>query len=118
MSAFIVSQETMRRAVTAMDDHNSSCEALDVLGAQLYALNARAVSQRYGRPEEAPAYEHRPLFSASRHQLFKSLNCLIYQCSEGDVPKHLLYEAMQKRATQLAFDIATGLPEYDKAVWD
>jgi hypothetical protein len=46
MSAFIVSERTMHRAVHALMPPDAPCAACDEMGQQLYRLNAEAVAQR------------------------------------------------------------------------
>jgi hypothetical protein len=75
MSAFIVSERTMHRAVHALVPQDAPCAACDELGHQLYRLKAQAVMQRFGRPEDGPEYRHAVVFPPLIQQL-KSLNCL------------------------------------------
>ena len=49
MSAFIVSERTMHRAVHALMPQDAPCAACEEMGQQLYRLNAEAVAQRYGK---------------------------------------------------------------------
>jgi hypothetical protein len=93
MSAFIVSERTMHRTVHALMPPDAPCAACDEMGQQLYRLNAEAVLQRYGRPEDVRRYRYAVVFSPLIQQL-KSLNCLIYQCSEGTVPQTTLYQSL------------------------
>ncbi|MFL5241255.1 MAG: hypothetical protein ACJ8FY_04040 [Gemmataceae bacterium] len=85
MSAFIVSERTMHRAVSALMPQDAPCAACDEMGQQLYRLNAVAIAQRYGQRADIPDYRYVVVFPPLIQQL-KSLNCLIYQCSEGNVP--------------------------------
>src|SRR5207248_8291538 len=117
MSAFVVSVRTMRWAIAALDTDNAPCEQLDQLGNELYALNQRAVQLRYGDVQEVPAFRFLPS-NCSPIQRYKSLCCLIYQCSEGDIPETPLYQRMRDRADAMAREIVSHLPEYDQAIWD
>lgn len=117
MSAFIVSDKTLHRAVTAMNMHNDVGD-LDALGQQMLNLNYEAVRYRYGDRETPPKY-HYEVAKDNNCQLLKSLRCLIYQCSQGSIPeKSLLYREMNERAVALANKIVAQLPDYDKAEWD
>ncbi len=51
------------------------------------------------------------------YQLLKSLDCYLYQCSEGDVPKRKLYKAMDMFCVRLAGFIARNQPEYQESEW-
>jgi hypothetical protein len=117
MSAFIVSERTMHRAVHALMPQDAPCQACDEIGQQLYRLNAEAVLQRYGRPEGVPEYRYAVVFPPLIQQL-KSLSCLIYQCSEGNVPQTALYQSLLRRKIDLAAEIVHSLEEYDRADWD
>ena len=134
MSAFVVSNTTMGRVVNRLfaASHDQRCtwskppaelwaktvEALPELGQLLYSLNARAVSERYGEPAQEVQYVHHWTINSSPVQDLKSLHCLIYQCSEGNVPDTDLYKALVQYSHKLAEDIVRQLPEYNKAVWD
>jgi len=48
----------------------------------------------------------------------KSLQCLIYQCSEGSVVKTGLYKKLIEVKNDLQDLIISDMPEYKKAVWD
>jgi hypothetical protein len=89
----------------------------------LYWLNRAAVSQRYSCPELAkPALEYRAWLedgpiTETPVQAYKSLRCLIYQCSEGDIPETPLYKALVNYAAAIAAYIVCSTPEYDEAAW-
>ena len=51
------------------------------------------------------------------YQLLKSLECYIYQCSEGNVPNTPIYKAIDDLSTRLAIFIATNQKEYEDAEW-
>lgn len=54
---------------------------------------------------------------AWHYQLLKSLQCYIYQCSEGDVSNCELYKGMEEFENRLAKFIACNQPEYAQAEW-
>ncbi len=117
MSAFIVSERTMHRAVHALLPQEAPCAACDEIGQQLYRLNAEAVLQRYSRPEDVPEYRYAVVFPPLIQQL-KSLSCLIYQCSEGNVPQTALYQSLVRRKIDLTREIVCNSEEYARADWD
>lgn len=120
MSAFVVSAETLNRAVTLFDRNSSkSCEQLDEFGQRLWDMNAQAVAARYpDRAQESPG----PFKYALRHckpvVALKALHCLIYQCSEGDVPELALYHQLRDRERHVMREIVDELPEYQNAAWN
>jgi hypothetical protein len=126
MSAFFVSRQTIHDAVTAYchaAPQTRSLEQLTQLGRAFWSMNASAMVQRY--PSIHGTGEHRDYLGASaayvyrapKHlslaQMAMSLNCLIYQCSEGDVPQQPRYKLLT------AASDALGQPRgYDDATWD
>jgi hypothetical protein len=86
MSAFIVSERTMHRAVHALMPPDAPCAACDEMGKQLYRLNAEAVAQRYGRPEDVPDYRYAVVFPPLIQQL-KSLVALSTNAPKAMCPK-------------------------------
>lgn len=139
MSAFIVEDQIINRVVSFLSTDRESDHirrlivaetSLDIariedhcstLGNAMFALNVNAIEQRYGAGE---AKEFRALDFAYRYELakriqaYKSLQCWLYQCSEGDVPDtSLLYATMERVAGLLAAKIVCDLPAYDKATW-
>ena len=137
MSAFIVDDDCIERAVRVFDHFKNSAfmaqEDCDALGSRMKRLNDEAVSCRYSdaqresyhspateEDEFAFSYKHRTPMSSlgDKVQALKSLQCLIYQCSEGDIPeKSTLYADMVKKERLLMGEIIGMLPEYDRAVW-
>jgi hypothetical protein len=135
MSAFIVENSTMQRAVNAIalaegiHDH----VACDRLGTALFALNVRAVTGRYGDRVGAadlpapykhvsiavppPTNVHSGAERAKLCVLLKGLECLLYQCAEGDCPECDLYIRADTAAARLRSAIINGLAEYVAAPW-
>jgi hypothetical protein len=131
MSAFIVSENTLHRIITYLRDSRESAiyvvneqnftlatdEGCTAFGQALLNLNTLAVNQRYRENVTPLAYKFRPVPCESV-QAFKSLDCLRYQCSEGDVPASLLYKALTEIHYVIANHIVSALPAYDAAKWD
>ena len=142
MSSYVVEDETINRIIAWFDrdrmgsdhittyilgDHGYTCaEDLERLAHDLFQLNVDAVNQRYG-PGEAEKF--RPLdfqysstvtgWGDSRImnaiRALKSLQCLIYQCSEGDVPQSPLYRMLRDTESAIARWIVSTMPEYEMA---
>lgn len=125
MSAFVVTNETMQRCVAGIQasglrsflNYDPATQPQEI-GELLFNLNAEAVNQRYDESDPAPAYKHKPLPMLTVIQAYKSLACLDYQCSEGDVPNHPVYKALEAAQARLAHRIVSRLPQYDTAAWD
>jgi hypothetical protein len=105
------------------------------VGRKLFAMNVDAVRQRYpsDTPDELPGpcdghalpddYTApsrglgRPMTTADMVDAYKAINCLLYQCSEGNVPDSPLYLELERAAGELAGAIVRGMPEYEAAGW-
>jgi hypothetical protein len=91
------------------------------LGNIMFHLNIVAVNACYGEGKarcfRALDYQYKAK-SASKIQVFKSLRCWLYQCKEGDVYKHHLYQAFETVILDyLMTQIITEMPEYRNAEW-
>jgi hypothetical protein len=94
------------------------------LAENLFDLNCEAVNQRY-KDKPARTQFHPEAF---KHQMFlwdnnpltayKSLQCLIYQCSEGNIPDTSLYKMLVSIKHCLADCIVSNLPEYKTLEWE
>jgi len=94
----MVSAECMSRVVFAM--RSARVDFLradpDLVGMTLLEMNRRALVARYGdnAVEAVEPYRYvepvgvNPLLLV---QVYKSLRCYLYQCSEGDIPDQPLY---------------------------
>jgi hypothetical protein len=134
MSAYIVSDDTINTVVIGISEHLNNMSELyrrrnypllsqdrETLGQALFALNVEAVNQRYG---EGAAEEFRPLDYRFRPHpwsrpivLYKCLRCLMYQCSEGNVPESPLFKELEAFRGDLADTIVCGLKAYNDAAW-
>ena len=140
MSAWIVNKENIDRIITAAQtlrdetwlpsdfvDSLSPWESdLDAFGTALWKMNVEAVKQRYGRPikdlpgspgSRLPKY-HFTRSDVDIFQLLKSVQCFLYQCSEGDVPETDLYKFVRKIEDRLCHYCATTDSRYDAANWE
>ena len=77
-------------------------------------LNIEAVNQRYNAKDEYDLSPLRPSFRliVSDAALFGILDCLRYQCSEGDVPESDLYKQLSVFANHAASVVASSHPDY------
>ena len=136
MSAFVVEKATIDRIVTAVwpwargggSFHvaeppkalvqiiGQDCN-LDALGQMLWDMNRRAVAQRYAE-DPTPAWYNWENRASDQEQLFMSVCCLLYQCSEGNVPEEPLFEALDQYKVVLALKIAHQVCECQGARWE
>jgi len=139
MSAYIVEDTTINKVVTwlrrEVSTNHFSLEVArkynidltsdqweEKLAKAMFQLNCHGVIARYGagEPEKfrPQNFTHKPEPYGSLVQVFKSLQCWMYQCNEGDVPQTKLYQFFEEVERYLAVKIVMDLPEYDKAKWE
>lgn len=140
MSAYVVSNETINAILAFMkaDSGRSphiyrSLENMDLvwtgkdaawaLGCMMLDLNIEAVCARYSDEKadvlkEGREFEHNGILPPSRIQAFKSLQCWLYQCTEGHIPEESdLFKAFSDVRNKMAVYIVNHLKEYDTATW-
>ena len=91
------------------------------LARKLFLLNQHALIQRYGKT--FPNYFDIPIFSwnnkpVNKFQFLKSVECLIYQCSEGNTINKKLFKWLTKLEQSLRGCIIEDIEDYKKAKWD
>ena len=123
MSSFVVTDKTIHHAAYLLAHDTASCEAIDLIGKQMLRLNIRATACRYQGTEpdfsQADEYRYSPRGKVSDIQRLKSLQCWLYQCSEGEqFETDPLYIQGKKIETELMQKIISDLPEYRNAQWD
>lgn len=121
MSAFVISDKTMHRCVSAFSENKAS-EDCDEIGRNLFKMNNDAVESRYQdrHPDtfyDPEKYRYRVMFPDKLNQV-KALHCLRYQCSEGDVPECDLYKELESKIREIESRIVHSLPEYEALPWD
>ena len=139
MSAFMVNRNVLAKAVTAILQNtyqfaaietfrghpvdgpltDAQCQAGTKIGRKLFLMNRRALRARYGKGEHLrlPGFVFEEWADAKPVEQFTSVRCLLYQCSEGNVPRSRLYSELNHAAGKLAQRIGQDLPEYEKAPW-
>lgn len=143
MSAFIVEDKTINAIVSFLYNESWGNETLTYgsikrtlakkgydltqhnrdkdLAQDLFKLNCNAVNQRYGEGQakefRSLVFNFKTISLVNPLQVYKSLGCLIYQCSEGNIPETNLYKMLEEIQDTLARSIINRLPEYDKAYW-
>ena len=94
-------------------------EQAAVFARRLYEMNLEAVNQRYSDGAfDDYGYKYRPTMPMhNKYALLKQIQCLTYQCSEGDVPETDLFKRLESIQRALALDIVTNTKEYEAAAW-
>jgi len=103
------------------------------LGQDLFDMNVDAFCERYPAtednsphrtryPEDIGEFEYYPVMPAPLNrepliQAHKSASCLLYQCSEGDVPERPLFKALEAFVQRLADEFITIDPRWEEALW-
>ena len=131
MSAFIVKDSSINRIVgkvvemevsTFQNFMGESDNGAKDLAEALFDMNVAAVSERYpdidSRKEFHPEeFIYVPNVVDNDVQTLMSVQCLLYQCSEGNIPSFSLYEALERFSAILSDCIIGRLPEYNEAKW-
>ena len=140
MSSYIVEEKTINRILSFLKDHNTTeltdweirdwiskqrnfytndDEDLTSFGRKLYKMNIKAVNKRYaGKTDETFLHKYEFVYTdTSIEQVFNSIRCFTYQCSEGKVPNSKLYKQMERLETGLARMIAYREVEKANVEW-
>jgi hypothetical protein len=123
MSAFIVNKTTIDCIVTALVKPAATktlkryrMKSESQLGQAIWDMNTDAVNSSYGSPEPYTPYTFRE-HNASMIQAIKSLNCLLYQCSEGDIPDTELFKMLAEDRNKMLRILVESFEEYKSAEW-
>lgn len=134
MSAFVVRDHTINRILSflmnwrsrewslqqfakVIDFGHQNMDFTQKLGEALLAMNNDAVNQRYEENESVPDYTFK-FELVELPQALRSLRCLIYQCSEGNVPETELYKQLDDLSHRWALELCERVPAYANAKWD
>lgn len=138
MSAFLVSMLTINRIVAALSSllrFHEYAHAADMFAAAgidttqahwkealakaMFALNQQALYQRYGDPTTERFVYQQVQVLPNLYQTLKSVECWLYQCTEGDVPGCELYQFFKTFVRVWLLEIIVHRsPEYEEAQWD
>jgi hypothetical protein len=135
VSAFLVEEKTLNRILSYLDEELARSEWLrakflrdlgvnvtgdwqTALGQKMWDLNQLSLGYRYGDPRQELLY-HYSSVSCSDIQAYKSVQCWLYQCCEGDIPEtSKLFTFFDTVVVQhIANFIITKTPEYEQAEW-
>jgi len=133
MSAYIVENETINRIIAYLSleyaKGNYLKRILDMagldlprefekLGQTMLTLNTMAVNYRYDENREPPVFRLKRIVPPEPIQALKSLQCFLYQCSEGEqFENSKLFRILEKAMRWIMKEIVTSLPAYEKAIW-
>ena len=127
MSAFIVTNKTINNVVEGYRRYKKGyCletvdkKELENLGQSLFDLNTLAVNSRYSESDQSPVFRFKEDFErfTTDAQIWKSLKCLDYQCSEEPAVYDPMFQTLKTLQVQFATYYFDKLPEYEQAEWD
>jgi hypothetical protein len=126
--------------IALADEHGKLAKGvMDEIGRRLFTLNIEAIYQCYPDTQDNPdsmpgccdedgkstaltdAASFTVKSSASLFDLvhgLKALQCLRYQCSEGDIPERPLFKELEAALAAVACAIVERMPIYEQAPWD
>lgn len=137
MSAFLVQDKLINRVVTMLSGPDFQAERAKLLelthsdvathegmsdiGLRMHVLNRQALDVEYSTAS-AIFMEDRDIYqfvaqSASPVQTFKSLECWLYQCTQGDIDETPLYTLMEQISLSMSHWIVKASSEYKAAKW-
>jgi len=120
MSAYIVNRATMLAAVHAIAKYCTTFGGMALpadirtpeavamltdLGRRLFEMNREAVRQRYGDADDVPVFTFDPHRRPTTAQMKGSVQCLGYQCSEGNVPATDVFKALEAAEAEIVRQI-------------
>jgi hypothetical protein len=126
MSSFLVSEKSIKKIIAAFCLYDrklaANAKARDRLGNDLSDLNWQAVCVRYKNHDDLDNpllgdYSTKPP-SLSKPAMVKTLDCYLYQCSQGNIPKNKLFQTVCDLRARLVRSIIESLEEYQSAPWE
>jgi len=127
MSAYLVDKITIDRIISLLSMEKFK-EEIDIekfvpkedienlFGTMLWKMNVETLEQKYGDTIKLEPYRFQKVH-VSPIQGLKSIQCFLYQCNEGDVSKKVLFKQLDETSKEIAYEIDSDMPSYDKAEW-
>jgi hypothetical protein len=133
MSSFIISMETMNNIINGifwdsefknyfnyfLERNNlKNVNDFQELGNRFFILNTKATNYRYDEKDTPINFIWKENPSINKFQVLKSMNCLKYQCSEGEIDKEADYILLGELIKLWNSYVLETNTEYIKAKWD
>ena len=100
-------------------DENEKIQDAYRFGRSMKRLNILAWNKAYNKKCKTVLFEHDENANEKNiYQILKSLQCFLYQCSEGDIPKDNLYITLNNIEKILINYIISHLEDYKRAEWN
>ena len=96
------------------EDYRILCDLMDEMNNLAYDARYKTESKYECRFP----YAYKTALTTNKHQGLKSLQCFLYQCTEGEQPLRPLYKALEEMKNNLAVYIVEQMQEYKDAKWD
>jgi hypothetical protein len=97
---------------------NMPDKTLEDLAQAMLDLNTKAVDVRYKEKNEVERIVYIEYWILNKFQVLKSIDCYLYQCSEGKIPETPLFKFIEYVQLFLLKEIARSNKQYEKAIWD
>jgi len=89
------------------------------LGQRMFVLNQKAVNFRYKEKGNFELFKFDDSINEyNLMQILKSLQCFLYQCSEGEIMKEPLFKTLERITNIIKEHIINHLEDYKKAKWE
>lgn len=110
---------SVAKAIALYDLNGRMGDGVTLIALAMEDMNSRAFHARYGHGDGILDYGEMETGHSEGNlvKLLKSLQCFLYQCSEGEVPYDPLYKALREFENVLKDNIIVALPEYQEAPW-
>lgn len=124
MSSFLVNEQTMNNILSNLGSayKSYSDEQLGAMGRRFYLINSEALVVRYGdKIEQYNRLMSGFEFKRSRvsiMQSIKNVQCLLYQCSEGEITKSDGFKEIKEIEEELMNKFFNRSDEYEMCEWD
>jgi hypothetical protein len=97
------------------DDNNPDAQRLII---NMKGLNISAINYRYNEDVEKYDIIFNEIKENNELQILKTLQCFLYQCSEGNIPETKLFIMLKEIEEILKNKVIDKLDDYKKAKWE
>ena len=123
MSAFMCSPRTISIIADVMTKRAWPGVSIFENFFDLVGMNIDALIARYKEADvDKNSFKFIPVEEYSLIEAIKCMDCYLYQCNEGDIPKGYIYKKIQRVQKQLIMeymlDKIRNSPEYEALPWE
>jgi hypothetical protein len=132
MSSYVIDNKCMTRIVEGLfwsydfknlygslysEQNLNESEDYEALALRLWDMNERATNARYKEFNLTPQKFKWNNSQVNPYQILKSMHCLRYQCSEGNIPETDLYKWINKVISCFETFLISKIEDYKNAQW-